>query len=158
MSKPAIGTKVIVRPECDPDEKFTGIVFEVDSHQQKNITIKAVGNGALVLRRPVRIGPDMVTGEVPDGYDQHTTETCRMLPLYPLRSEGTVFTVPGGVLPGVTEATLLVVLGSNGKTGGYRAARLGGTKNFSYFPKVAAAAIRPVPLDQVAWWLNNVLA
>lgn len=148
MAKPAIGSKVIIRPENDPEQEFTGIVFEVIDHQRVNISIKALGEGAALLgrRARLRLKPDLVQA-APEGYDATTTATAQLVPFYDLIPVGAVFTVSAGALRGVDSSTLLVVLGGNGTS--YKAAKLGGD-NDRYFPKVARAAMTVVPLDEIA--------
>ncbi len=148
MSKPAIGSRVIIKPECDAELEYTGVVFEVVDHQRVNIDIKALGEGAKRLGRKakLRLNPDLVTA-APDGYDDHTTATATLVPYYEPIPLGAVFTVKAGALRGVSESTLLVVLDVNRQV--YKAARLGGDDN-RYFPKVARAAMTVVPFDQIA--------
>jgi len=158
-TKPALKTKVIVRPECDPDQQFAGIVFEViEQPRGKFIVIEAIGNGAKYMgaKRRVRIEPVMVTADVPADYDKYTSETCAMVPIYDLRYIGEVFTEPNDELPGVDDKTLLVITGLAGteRCRSYQAVKLGGDydRNGDYrtFKKVAAAAIRLVPRIEIA--------
>jgi hypothetical protein len=163
MAKPALRSKVIVRPECDPDMKFPGIVFEVVEHPRgKYIIIEAIGNGAKHLgqRSKVRIEPSMVTTEVPDGYDKDTTQYATSMTIYDLYHIGQVFTVPADVLPGVDEATPLVITGLVGdwRVRSYSAVKLGGDYTDDgdrFFKKVAAAAIRVVPLAELKLYLPS---
>jgi hypothetical protein len=162
-TKPAVGTPVIIRPECDPDMKYYGIVWKVAEvpARGKFITLEAIGNGAKYLggARRGRFEPSLVTTEVPDGYDKDTTETCVSIPIFPLYHVGQVFTVPAGVLPGVDEDTLMVITGLAGdwRVQSYSAVKLGGDfddRGDRWFKKVAAAAIRLVPLSDIPSYLS----
>jgi hypothetical protein len=148
MAMPAIDSKVIIRPEVDPDMTYAGIVFKVVDHARINITIEAVSDGAaqqLGRRSRLRLNPDMVTA-APEGYDAATTATAAFVPYQPSVPVGAVFTVPAGALRGVDASTLLVVIGTNGAA--YKAARLGGDDH-RYFPKVARAAMTVVPTAEL---------
>ena len=163
MTKPALKTRVIVRPECDPDQEYAGIVYEVAEHPRgKYVIVEAIGNGALYAgaarSRRLKIDPVMLTTDVPDDYDKHTSATMRPFPLYPLYHVGEVFTVPADVLPGVDESTLMVITGLAGTSHNrsYQAATLGGDFDRDgdrWFKKVAAAAIRQVPLAEIRRYL-----
>lgn len=152
-TKPAVNSTVIIRPELDADMTYAGIPFTVVEHRRTNIVVEAQGPAANMLppkRRRLLVKPEHVTAapaDMPEG-----TATSVMVDYHPPITLGAVFTVPAGVLRGVTPNTLLVVIGTNGEA--YKAARLGGDGD-RYFPKVARAAMTEVPAAELAARLTN---
>jgi hypothetical protein len=144
---PALNNKVIIRPEVDADQKYSGIVFTVVEHLRTNIVIEATGPGKELLSHDrVRVNPKYVT-PAPDGYDQHTTATAQLVPIQSPLSVGEVCTAVPDSLRGVDESTLLVVIGFSGRVA-YQVAPLGGDSG-RVFKNVARAALNPIPLQEV---------
>jgi len=145
-TKPAIDSKVIIKPEIDADCRFTGLVFKVVSHARVNILVESINHKPGTRPQRVRINPEH-TQPAPEGAENTTVDPNSMLiPAMDHLPLGTVFTVVAGALRNVDEGTLLVVIGGGGTA--YKATRLGGDGD-RYWPKVARAAMRPIPAEQV---------
>jgi hypothetical protein len=146
-NKPPVGAKVTVNPVYDASERFLGVVFEVDSHARTNVILKPLGGAD---PRKLRAKPEHL---LPAAENATTTD---MLPYEPPLPHGTVFTVKEGALPGVDGGQLFVVLGHNGPA--YKACELGGTQGDRYWPKVARAAMNPIPAETLVPQLKALLA
>jgi hypothetical protein len=146
--KPPIGSRVIINPAVDADQRYSGVVFTVIEHLRTYVLVQDVPSAGRKVRvKPAHLLPAPDTGGLP--------AVAIVEEYQPPLPVGAVFTVTGGALGCLDETALLVVIGVNGLA--YKAALLGGN-NDRYWPKVARAAMRPVDMAPVLPHLKALLA